>query len=123
MKKRIYLYYWFGGKIPSALRATEIPYEKLSSYYGLKLQVQMAIHNMTWAKVIKIVWRHYVVSILNGYWYRFKHNLLGISIVWYNGKNKGTYTMLDKPPTIKQRKNMVWTKHVMKRGKVKVTKC
>lgn len=123
MKEHIYLYYWFGGKIPIAFKAGKIPYEKLSSYYTLQLQSQIACHGLTWVKVVKIIWQYYVKSPVKGYWYRFKHNVLGIPIIWYNGKNKGTYTMLGKPPTEKQRKNMVWTKHVLKRGKVTVTKC
>lgn len=121
LKKHIYLYYWFGGKIPAAFKTDKMPYEKLSSYYALKLQSQIACIDLTWYKIVKIMLQHYITSSIKGYWYRFKYNLLGISIIWYDGKNKGTYTMLGKSP--KDKKNMVWTKHVLKRGKVTVTKC
>ncbi len=92
-----------------------MPYEKLSQYHGCRLQWQLLHQGVreNIPKAIKTLLYIKFVSPIKGYWYRFKYHFLKIPIVWYTGKNKGTFTLKCIPPTNEDKKcNMVWEKCV-----------
>lgn len=117
LKKYLYLkYIWFSGiKNPIIWQDKFISFEQLSHYYTVLLQTQIATSNLTWCKFIKALLKHYIVSPIKGYWYKFKYNIIGIPIIWYTGYKKGTFINSSKLPVDKN--NMKWTKHVLIKGK------
>ena len=117
MKKYLYLkYIWFKGIENPIIWQDEIPYEKLSNYYTVLLQTQIATKNLTWCKLIKQLLKLYIVCLLNGYWYWLKYHIIGIPIIWYSGYKKGMFLSVGKLPVNKN--SMQWIKHTLIKGKI-----
>lgn len=93
----------------------EIPYEKLSSFYGWKLQQQVILGDLTFLKWAKDLWQLLIVCKLNGLKYKIKYKWLKKPIIWYEYKEKGLFINAGKPDFSKKGK---WTKITIINNKI-----
>jgi hypothetical protein len=94
----------------------QVPYENLSSVYAKRLQCQIHAEHVRkhpWKTLYQLSVGK-IISRIKGWHYRIKYNVFKMPIIWYEGRNSGTFICAGKPDF---KRPLKWTKVTMIGGK------